>query len=247
MEWSINELTKVTGVTSRTLRHYHAIGLLPPHRVAASGQRFYSETELLRLQRILLLRELGLDLASIGEVLAGERAPKTALADHLELLQHQQRRLRRLTASVRATLTRLDNGEQLMPTQMFDGFDHEQYRDEVVRRWGADAWRNSDTWWRSLTPQRRADFQREQREISTAFTAAQHAGIDPADPQVQKVVARHHAWLSGPTTVTREYFEGLADLYVTDERYSANYGGQAGAEFVRDAMRAYANHYWRSS
>ena len=73
----------VPGVTSRTLRHYHAIGLLVAARTASSGRRYYEEEQLLRLQQILLLRELGLSLDVVAEVLAKqsnasvERLPRT--------------------------------------------------------------------------------------------------------------------------------------------------------------------------
>ena len=67
--WSIAELAKLSRVSSRTLRHYHQLGLLAPAYTGHNGCRYYTRTELLRLQRILLLRELGLGLESIGEVL----------------------------------------------------------------------------------------------------------------------------------------------------------------------------------
>ena len=62
MNWSIQELAKLGGTTSRALRHYDEVGLLPPSSVGANGYRYYDERALLRLQRILLLRELGLGL-----------------------------------------------------------------------------------------------------------------------------------------------------------------------------------------
>jgi DNA-binding transcriptional MerR regulator len=60
VDWSIQEIARLSGTTSRTLRHYGDIGLLPPSRVGSNGYRYYDEQALARLQRILLLRELGL-------------------------------------------------------------------------------------------------------------------------------------------------------------------------------------------
>lgn len=65
-EWSIQQLARITGTTSRTLRHYGSLGLLEPSRIGANGYRFYDQAALARLQRILLLRELGLGLAAIA-------------------------------------------------------------------------------------------------------------------------------------------------------------------------------------
>ena len=60
MSWTIQDVTRATGVTSRTLRHYDEIGLLPASFTGPGGIRHYTDDALIRLQRILLLRDLGL-------------------------------------------------------------------------------------------------------------------------------------------------------------------------------------------
>ncbi|UFU06396.1 MerR family transcriptional regulator [Ruania halotolerans] len=248
-EWSMHEITRTTGTTSRTLRHYDQIGLLPPSRIGANGYRYYDTDALVRLQRILLLRELGLGLAAVRDVLDGDRSETDALRLHLELLELERSQLDRRIASVRTTLTKREGGEQLMATEMFDGFDHTQYKDEVTERWGREAWKSSDAWWRSLSAAQKAQFQAEQQQIAADFIAAHENGLDPADEQVRAIAERHHRWLSSPVSpVTKGYYLGLADMYVADPRFGANYerdgGAQAddrsGAEYVREAMRAYA-------
>lgn len=141
MDWPIQEIARLTGTTSRTLRHYDAIGLLPPTSIAANGFRCYDETALLRLQRILLLKELGLPLASIAEMLDRRDDPVEALTQHLVALGRERDRIDRQLAAVTATITRLKAGEPLMAEEMFDGFDHREHEEEVTRRWGADAFR----------------------------------------------------------------------------------------------------------
>ena len=79
-DWSIQEIARLVGTTSRTLRHYDEIGLLPPARIAANGYRHYDEAALVRLQRILLLRELGLGLPAIAE------ARPTAIIEFIGML-----------------------------------------------------------------------------------------------------------------------------------------------------------------
>ncbi len=149
-EWSIQQIAKLAGTTSRTLRHYGELGLLPPSRVGGNGYRFYDTVALVRLQRILLLRELGLGLAQIGEVLARETDERRALEAHLAWLRREQERLVRQIASVQATIAAGEGGE-LMAEDMFDGFDHTQYKDEVEQRWGAKAYRDGDRWWRGMS------------------------------------------------------------------------------------------------
>ena len=95
MEASIQEVARLTGTTSRTLRHYDAIGLLEPSRVGDNGYRWYDDRALVRLQRILLLRGLGLGLPDIRRVLEREQDETAALRHHLDWLRSEQRRLER--------------------------------------------------------------------------------------------------------------------------------------------------------
>src|ERR1700761_3015961 len=93
MAWSIAEVARMSGVTSRTLRHYHAIGLLPPAYVQPSGQRFYETGQLLRLQQILLLRELGVSLCDIAAAVGSGPDTVTALRRHHDRLLAERGRL----------------------------------------------------------------------------------------------------------------------------------------------------------
>lgn len=249
MEWSIQEIAKLAGTTSRTLRHYDDIGLLVPARIGSNGYRYYDEGALVRLQRIMLLRQLGLGLPSIGEVLEREESAPHALRSHLEWLQQEQVRLARQIASVEHTITALEGGERLMAENVFDGFDHTRYKEEVEQRWGKDAYAKSDAWWRSMSAEQQAAWQQRASDLGSDWIAARERGIDPTGDEAQALAQRHFEWLRGiPGTPggggpgpTKEYFVGLAEMYVADERFGANYGGQAGAEFVRDAMTAYAD------
>jgi len=103
-EWSIQGVARLAGTTSRTLRYYDDIGLLKPSRVGSKGYRYYDGTALLQLQRILLLRELGLDLPAIAEVFHQQTDAVIALGRHLERLAKEQERLARQMASVRQTI-----------------------------------------------------------------------------------------------------------------------------------------------
>jgi DNA-binding transcriptional MerR regulator len=144
MEWSIHEITRLTGTTSRTLRHYGQIGLLEPSRTGHSGLRYYDEDALVRLQRILLLRRLGLSLPAIADVLAGTQDVVDALRTHLGLLEQERDRVQRQIDSLRRTIEKKEGGEQLMAQEMFDGFDHTRYQDEVQARWGQEAYAVDD-------------------------------------------------------------------------------------------------------
>jgi DNA-binding transcriptional MerR regulator len=266
-DWTIQEIARLAGTTSRTLRHYGDIGLLPPSRIGRNGYRHYDRSALVRLQRILLLRELGLGLTQIGEVLGqGARsadaaaggteesaAEASALQTHLALLREEQDRLARQIASVEQTIDALRGGEEIMAENMFDGFDHTRHREEVESRWGEKAYADGDRWWRSMSDAERADWQQRVSDLGRDWIAAAESGVDPASDQAQALARRHVEWLTGipgtPASASsgdvKAYVLGLGEMYVADPRFGANYatseGGTHGAEFVRDALRVYAD------
>ncbi|WP_435749022.1 MerR family transcriptional regulator [Microbacterium sp. PMB16] len=257
-DWSIQEIARLAGTTSRTLRHYDDIGLLPPTRIAPNGYRHYDAPALVRLQRILLLRDLGLGLPQIAGVLdpstgsGADGSEASALQTHLALLREEQDRLARQIASVETTINALRGGENLMAENMFDGFDHTQYKEEVEERWGKKAYADSDRWWRGMTDAERADWQQRVSDLGRDWIAAAESGIDPASADAQDVARRHVEWLTGvpgtpaaiPGGDAKAYVIGLGEMYVADPRFGVNYatadGGTHGAEFVRDALRIYA-------
>lgn len=250
-DWSIQDIARLAGTTSRTLRHYGDVGLLEPSRIGSNGYRYYDDRALTRLQRILMLRDLGLGIPAIADVLEGNRDDGQALIGHLHWLQEEKNRLDRQIASVETTILKLEGGEQLMAEEMLDGFDHTQYREEVEERWGKEAYADSNRWWTSMSKAEKADWMQRQKQLAADWIAAAAAGEDPLGTAAQALAKRQADWLGaipgtpggGSGTPVKAYFVGLADMYVADDRFAANYGGTAGASFVRDAMKEYAEKH----
>ncbi|MHA7146046.1 MerR family transcriptional regulator [Arthrobacter sp. TmT3-37] len=246
MDYPITTVARLTGTTSRTLRHYGDVGLLEPSRVGANGYRYYDADTLVRLQRILLLRSLGLPLPVIRDVLddGSADAPAVALRRHLDHLRGEQQRLDRQITAVLTTVEALEQGEEPMPEKMFNGFDHTQYRDEVEQRWGRDAYEQGDSWWRGKSDDEKAAFGDVVAALNAGWTDAAARGVSPAGDEAQALARRHVAWLSSvpglPTgddgSLSAEYIRGLGEMYVSDPRFAANYGGTRGAELVRAAL-----------
>ncbi|MFD0045055.1 MerR family transcriptional regulator [Pseudarthrobacter scleromae] len=250
-DWSIQDVARLAGTTSRTLRHYDEIGLLKPSRVGSNGYRYYDGAALLQLQRILLLRELGLGLPAIAEVFHQQADPVKALDRHLEWLAQEQERLARQMASVRQTIETVKGGGDMVAEKMFDGFDHTQYKDEVEERWGKDSYAKSDAWWRGMGAAEQREWKSRATKLGNDWITAAGSGLSPAGPEAQDLARRHVAWLTSiPGTPAAEdggdvkgYVVGLAEMYVADARFAANYGGEQGAGFVRDALLAYAEKH----
>ncbi len=247
MDWSIQEVARLAGTTSRTLRHYGEVGLLKPSRVGDNGYRYYDGLALVRLQRILMLRELGLGIPAIAEVLAkGDDAG--ALAKHLDWLHQEKERIDRQIASVTTTIRKMEGGEQLMAEEMLNGFDHTQYKGEVEELWGAQAYADSDSWWRTMTADEKSAWKTRAAELGFDWIEAADRGIAPHSAEAQALAKRQADWVTaipgtpgaGTGAPLKEYYLWLAETYVADERFAANYGGVEGATFVRDAMRVYA-------
>lgn len=256
VEWSVQQIARAAGTTSRTLRHYDSIGLLKPSRTGGNGYRYYDQACLVRLQRILLLRDLGLGLPAIAGVLDHEPDAARALDRHLEWLRQEERRLARQIASLRQTLEALTTGGDIMADNMFDGFDHTRYRDEVEERWGRDAYAGSDAWWRGMDAAGRESWKERSRQLGSDWIAAAGSGVAADSGRAQELARRHVEWLTaipgtpgsaagtggdGGTADLLAYITGLGEMYVADPRFAANYGGAAGAGFVRDALRVYAD------
>lgn len=196
MERSTNEVVRATGITSRTLRHYDHIRLLPPTSLGPGGLRYYDQRALVRLQRILLLRSLGMPLTDIERILDGDSDDLDALHEHRDRLLRERERIDTQMRSVTATIRALSEGESIMPQTMFDGFDHTQYDDEVHERWGAEAAARSNDWWSGLGAEGRQQFQQKLEDLNNAWDQVIASGVDPTSEPAQDVAGRHVDWLS---------------------------------------------------
>lgn len=247
MDHAMRDVVRASGVTSRTLRHYESVGLLLPSSTAAGGERRYDAAGLLRLQRILVLRGLGLGLAAIKRALAAEGDELEALREHAEQLTRERTRLETRLTAVRHSIAARENGRDPEMSEMFKGYDHRQYEQEVEQRWGPEHARRSNAWWAALDEDDRQEFQHDAAALGAAWTAAAAAGEDPSGEAARDLAERHVRWLGsipgtpaadGSEEAMRAYVLGLADLYVADARFTANYGGASGAQFVRAALRS---------
>jgi len=248
MAWSIAEVAGFSGVTSRTLRHYDEIGLLPPAFVGDNGYRYYGEDELLRLQRILVLRELGLPLPRIAEVLDERTDRVEALREHLRTLLAERDRLARLAATVRRTIGELEGetgGRAVSiqrPENLFEGFDAARYADEAKARW-PEQYARSQAYAATLTEQDKRELGRESTAAMVRMAEFMAAGRPVDDPAVQDEVDRHYRFVARFWTPDAAAYRGLGRMYVDDERFTATYDRIAVglAAYQCDAMAAYAD------
>ena len=247
MQWSIVEVARMSGVTARTLRHYDDVGLLKPAGIGDNGYRRYGQHELLRLQRILVLRALGLGLTEIAAVLAEQTDEVSALREHHGRLLAERDRLGRMAQTVERTIRELSEqeGSTTMtidrPENLFEGFDAAQYEDEARQRW-PEEYASSKRFTDTLSP---ADTERMQKEMTAQMVrmAELRAAGTPVDAEaVQREMDDLHRSISRMWTPNAEAFAGLGRMYVEDPRFTATYDRVSPglAEYYRDAMAVYA-------
>lgn len=242
--WPTGQVCRMTGVSSRTLRHYHRIGLLRPCAVGPGGVRHYGPAELLRLQRILLMRGLGLALADIAAVLDADRDPAGALRVHLRDLLAERDRIDTLVTTVRRTLAALEEEGTmgaLDPRTLFAGFDTAAYTDRARTQW-PDEWAQAARAAEGRTP---ADWDAERAEQAAQLgRMAAHlaAGRPVTDPLVQAEVHEHYLRITRMWTPDADAFAHLGRVYAEEGAWREVHEAVAPglADYQCEAMAAYA-------
>ena len=238
---SIGQLAQMSGCTSRTLRHYQQIGLLLPIKTKPDGERFFGSDQVLRLQHILVLKQTGMPLEKIAKVLDSNLSKTAALAEQGARLDLEIKRLQNMKEAVELTLLRIENKENLVMTESFDGFEQNPYAYEAEQRW-PDNFAESQKRMGKLSPQQRGDVIEVGNEITRQLAALFKSEAAADSPEVQEQIDRHYNWVCNFWTPQRESYIGLGEMYVADARFTAHYNEFAVglAPFIRDAILHYA-------
>ena len=244
--YTVGRLAKMAGVSVRTLHHYDRIGLLHPSSRTEGGYRRYGEEELLRLQQILFFKELGLSLDEIRDILDDPGFDLVAaLHQHRALLQQRAARLSRLLETVDKTIRRLTEDTMTMnDEELYEGFTPEQrerYPREARERYGDEVVEASEQKLRKLPKAEWNAIKAEGDAISRRL--ADLVGLAaPGAPEVQALVAQHHAWIEHFYPAPAGVYTGLAELYTDNPEFRAHYDAYAEglADFLSAAMKVYA-------
>ncbi|WP_214106147.1 MerR family transcriptional regulator [Acrocarpospora catenulata] len=249
MAWSIADVARMSGVTSRTLRHYDEIGLLAPAHIGSNGHRYYEEDGLLRLQQILLLRELGLGLREIAAVLERQVDQVDTLREHQRRLLAERDRLDVLACTVGRTIAELEENEETpdmgkisRPENLFTGFDTARYEAPAREKWPTEA-EQSAQFAATLTEAEAERLQREATAAMVRMAEFMRAATPVTDPEVQAEVDAHYQGICRMWTPNAAAFKALGQNYVDDAQWRAAYEHIAAglAEYQRDAMAASAD------
>ena len=248
--YRIGDVSRMAGVSIRTLHYYDEIGLLVPRARTDSGYRLYTDDDLLRLQQILIGRELGLPLEEIRRSLDDPSFdPHAALLEQRRQLQRRAADTAAMIAAVDAALaivssSRNNEREGCMDT-IFGGFDPSNYEEEARERWGSsDAYKEASRRTQRFTKEDWKRQTEEQNGIYAEAAALMRAGTGATADAAMAVAERHRLlidrWFY---PCSHAMHRGLADMYETDERFTASIDryGTGLTTFLAAAIRANAD------
>lgn len=250
MEYTVQKLAELSGVTPRTLRYYDQIGLLHPSRTTPAGYRIYGPAEVDRLQQILFYRALGLELSAIRAALddPGFRRQE-ALQSHLRELEARRDTLDALILTVRKTLDAEQGGVMITDTEKFEGLkqsvmkqNEDAYGAEVRARYGDDVIDAANTRFLGRDRTEYDHWTALGKEIQEKLEAAVQAGLDPAGEESLALARLHREWcaFSWPGAAEPQHHASLAVMYTEDARFTAYYDQAVPgcAAFLRAAIEA---------
>lgn len=247
MEYTVHQLAELAGVTTRTLRWYDQIGLLPPARTAENGYRYYGPSEVDRLQQILFYRALGVELSQIGRILDAPSFDRMeALKSHLAALEAERSRICGLIETVIRTIQVTERNETMPDQEKFTAFrrraveeNERSYGEEVRKKYGDAVMDRANDRMLNMTPERYAEWEALGQRIQRGLERVVACGADPSGKEGQEIVQLHQAWLECTMQdYSPQLHRGLAEMYVADDRFTTYYDASCPgcAAFLRAAI-----------
>ncbi|WP_122641946.1 MerR family transcriptional regulator [Luxibacter massiliensis] len=232
MEYTITKLAKLACISSRTLRYYDEIGLLKPLNINSSGYRIYGEKELKRLQQILFLRQFGLELTAISQILNSDGFNMIEmLKSHLLLLEQQKREIDTIIENIHKTIENETNNIPIQDYERFIGLqkrfregDFSKYQNELVRLYSAQQLDTYKTKTSSMTFYEISEINALERYIKYNLEKMMKNKTGVPSLLAHDTFIRHKEWLSYMLSpLTPEIYLSIAEKYVADTRFKEYY------------------------
>lgn len=245
-KYTVKKLSKLAGVSIRTLHHYDKINLLKPQNRAESGYRYYGQDELLRLQQILFYRELDYSLNEIKKVLDD---PEFDLIESLEFhkgeIEKRSSRLSGLLVTIDKTIVKLKNQETMNDEEMYEGFtkvDVKAMRGEAIQSYGEDEVLSAEQKVKEMGKEKWKEVQADGDAICERLVLLMD--LMPSSVEVQNEIANHYKHTSIFYEVSEERYRGLGKMYVDDERFTAHFEkfGHGLAEFLNEGIKVFCDN-----
>ena len=240
---TVKQLSDLAGITRRTLHYYDEIDLLKPTETCSNGYRYYGEDAILRLQQILLYRQLGLSLDMIRRILNNPSFDViAALQNHKKELKKRVDQLQRLEKTVDDTILYIEGKKQMSQKQLFKAFSEEEqakYEEEAKQMYDPEIVKTSNEKWRKLTDAEKQQIGEEGNAVYRDILQAMPNGA--SSPEVQACIERWRKHMEHFWSPNDDQLLGLANLYNDDPRFKANFDkiDHQLAAFMREAVKIY--------
>ena len=234
---TVHEVSKIAGVSIRTLQYYDKIGLLHPAGYSDSGYRLYDDTDLKRLQQIMLFRELEFPLKDIRKIVEDPHFDQgEALRQQIELLELKKEHLEDLIELARNLQKK---GEDFMDFKAFDTSKIEEFAREAKKSWGdTPEYKEYEKKNGKKTIEETKAMADKMMEIIAEFGPMKDT--DPASDEAQAQVVKLQSYISDNYyKCSDEILAGLGQMYVAGGEFTDNIdaaGGKGTAEFISKAI-----------
>lgn len=249
---TVTEVARISGVSVRTLHHYDQIGLLKPAFTGQNRYRHYGQDELLRLQQILLHRELGIPLGEIGAILDAPGFDRLeALRQQRDRLSEEAKRYAQLVRTIDRTIASLEGDRAMRNADLYKGISPDkqaEYEAWLVEQLGGDMPERialSKRKYESRTETEKQQLNQELHDMEQGLAEGLRRGVPMGSPSLDPLLGRHRAWVSRMwgKPCPPEAYAGLADLYLSHPDFIARYETiEPGfAEYLSGSMKVYAH------
>ena len=248
---TVKQVAKISGVSVRALHHYDEIGLLKPASIGRNGYRYYGRDELLRLQQILLHRELDIPLGEIRAILDDPKFDQLdALRTQREKLAAEAKRYAQLVRTIDRTIADLNGDSAMRNAELYKGISAEkqaEYEAWLVETYGGDMpdrIATSKKKYESLSEAEKAALNEELMTVETAWADAMKNGVPAGSKSLDPLLSRHREWVAAMWNkpCPPEAYAGLADLHLSHPDFVKRYEafGEGFSEYHAESMKAYA-------
>ena len=243
---TVHEVSKLTGISIRTLQYYDKIGLFPPAKYSGAGYRLYDEESLTRLQMILLFRELEFPLKDIKGIIDSPDFDRNkALEQQIELLEMKKahtENLILLAKGMKMMGVKYMEGKYKTDFTAFDTTKIDKYAAQAKASWGTTpAYKEYEEKSKGRTKEDDQKIYQGMIDIFAQFGKIRET--DPAGAEAQMLVQKLQDYITENLyTCTDEILSGLGKMYAGGGDFTTNIdgiGGEGTAEFAAAAIKVH--------